>query len=313
VLSGGTALNPEFPWSDLGAHLASSAGVVLACATLSACSASDSTGDASSGSTNTSGSDAATAAGSTGAAGTSAGSTTASTGSTSGTAASGGSVFPPGVTTPRIMIVGDSISAGPGCYKKYLAENLTENGITNYEFVGEYDDDCGGGVRHSAVSCTTSDQYTQATFTVPNCFGDDSFPGMATLVEAHDPDLIMLQLGVNDVWGGSAPVEPILANYATLIEQARAHNPNVVVVVAQIHKIITDDCQNAASTTNAEALVMAIPAWALGVTTAASPVMVADLWTNSDAHEADDCVHPNDAGAQRMGLNWYNALAGILQ
>ncbi|HEU5076176.1 MAG TPA: GDSL-type esterase/lipase family protein, partial [Polyangiaceae bacterium] len=236
-----------------------------------------------------------------------------STADASATSTNGGSPFPQGVTRPRIMIVGDSISAGPGCYKKYLVEHLTENGITNYEFVGEYDDDCGGGVKHSAVSCTTSSQYAEATFTVPNCFGSDAFPGMSTLVQSHDPDLILLQLGVNDVWGGSAPIQPILDNYATLIAQARAHNPNIVVVVAQIHKIVTDNCQNTASTANAEALVMAVPAWAHGVSTLDSPVMVADLWTNSDAHEADDCVHPNDAGAQRMGLNWYNALADVLR
>jgi GDSL-like Lipase/Acylhydrolase family len=211
------------------------------------------------------------------------------------------------------MIVGDSISAGPGCYKKYLVQNLTANGITNYDFVGEYPDDCGGGVMHSAVSCTTSASFTQPTFTVSNCFADTPFPGMATLVETHNPDLIMIQLGVNDVWGGNAPIQPILANYTTLVNQARAHNPNVVVMVAQIHKIITDNCVNAASTTNAEQLVMGVPGWAAGVSTAESPVLVADLWTNSDAHEADDCVHPNEAGAQRMGQNWYTALAGILQ
>jgi len=83
-------------------------------------------------------------------------------------------------------------------------------------------------------------------------------------------------------------------------------------VVAQIHKIITDNCQNMSSTSNAEKLVMAVPEWARKVNTAASPVLVADLWSNSDAHEADDCVHPNDAGARRMGLNWYNALKAIL-
>lgn len=210
------------------------------------------------------------------------------------------------------MIVGDSISAGPGCYKKYLVENLTSNSYAGYEFVGEYEDDCGGGVQHSAVSCTTTDQYTQQSFTVPNCFDSESFPGMATLVENHDPDLIMLQLGVNDVWGGSSPIEPILQNYETLITQARAHNPNIVVMVAQIHKIITDSCQNTASTANAEALVMAVPGWALTVTTDESPVLVADLWTNSDPHEADDCVHPNDAGARRMGQNWFDALSTIL-
>jgi lysophospholipase L1-like esterase len=136
---------------------------------------------------------------------------------------------------------------------------------------------------------------------------------LKTLVSTHNPDLLLLQLGVNDVWGGSAPIAPILANYETLVQQARAHNPRIVVVVAQIHRIITDNCQNAASTTNAENLVKAVPAWAQGVSTAQSPVLVADLWTNSDAHEAADCVHPNEAGARRMGLNWYNALKGILK
>jgi lysophospholipase L1-like esterase len=242
-----------------------------------------------------------------------------SSGATSGGTSAGGAgvggrgaVFPPEVTRPKIMIVGDSISAGPGCYKKYLAQNLTMNGITEYDFVGEYTDDCGGGIRHSAVSCTTSANYTQATFMVPNC-NMNTYPGLATLVATHNPDLIMLQLGVNDVWGGSAPIQPILNNYATLVTQARAQNPRVVVMVAQIHRIITDNCTNMASTTNAEQLVMAIPAWAASQSTADSPVLVADLWTNSDAHEADDCVHPNDAGARKMGTNWYNALAPILR
>jgi hypothetical protein len=222
-----------------------------------------------------------------------------------------GGIFPPGVTAPRIMIVGDSISAGPGCYKKYLLEQLTNNGYSRFEFVGEYTDDCGGGVQHSAVSCTTAANYTMPTFMVTNCF-PDTFPGLATLMTSHDPDLVMLQLGVNDVWGGNTPVDSVLGNYTTLVGQARAHNPGVVLVVAQIHKIITDSCSNAASTTNAQALIEAVPGWADGITTAESPVFVADLWTNSDATEADDCVHPNDAGAQRMGLNWFNALEDIL-
>lgn len=228
-----------------------------------------------------------------------------------GGSAGGGSVFPEGVTV-RIMIVGDSISAGPGCYKKYLLQNLEENGYSRFEFVGEYSDDCGGGVRHSAVSCTTSDNYTEPTFTVPNCFPGEAFPGLATLVATHAPDLLLIQLGVNDVWSGSAPIEPILANYGELVEQARAENPTIVVVVAQIHKIITDNCSNAASTTNAEQLVNAVPTWAQGVSTEQSPVFVADLWTESDPREADDCVHPNEAGAERMGENWFLALQDIL-
>jgi lysophospholipase L1-like esterase len=87
----------------------------------------------------------------------------------------------------------------------------------------------------------------------------------------------------------------------------------VVVLVARIHKIITDNCTNTASTANAERLVLAIPAWAAGLGTPASPVLVADLWTNSEARDSDDCVHPNEAGAQRMAQNWYEALAPILR
>ncbi|HEX7768738.1 MAG TPA: GDSL-type esterase/lipase family protein, partial [Dokdonella sp.] len=188
-------------------------------------------------------------------------------------AAGGPWTFPAGVTKPRLMIVGDSISAGPGCYKKYLLKNLTDNHYSNFEFVGQYSDDCGGGVRHSAVSCSTAEQFTQASFTMPNCSQGTSFPGMSTLMNTHKPDLVMLQLGVNDVWGGRATTA-ILASYATLLQQARAQNGSVVLVVAQINKIRPDCSTSDAVTLRAESLVKAIPAWAAAQSTAKSPVFV---------------------------------------
>jgi lysophospholipase L1-like esterase len=223
-------------------------------------------------------------------------------------------MFPAGVTKPRLMIVGDSISAGPGCYKKQLLKELTDDGYTAFEFVGEYDDDCGGGVKHSAVSCSTSAQYTQASFMVSNCQPGKSFPGLAPLATKHEPDLIMLQLGVNDVWGNT-PTATILSNYETLVEQARAQNPQVVLVVAQIQKIRPDCGSDDSVQKRAEQLVMAVPAWAKQLDTPQSPVFVADLWTTSDWSKAEtlDCVHPNDVGAQRMGTNWFNALKNILK
>jgi len=252
-------------------------------------------------------------AGETASAGSSANAGSSSGGGSSGGAGTGPWTFPTGVTKPKIMIVGDSISAGPGCYKKFLLKDLTDNGYKNLEFIGEYADDCGGGVRHSAVSCSTAEQYTQATFMMPNCRPTETFPGMSTLVAKHNPDLIMLQLGVNDVWN-SKPTADILGNYTKLVTQARANNPNVVLVVAQIQKIRPDCSTDDAITKRAEALVMAVPAWAAQQSTAKSPVFVADLWTNSDWSMAEtlDCVHPNDVGAEKMGMNWYNALKGIL-
>ena len=133
--------------------------------------------------------------------------------------------FPSGVTKPRIMIVGDSISAGPGCYKKYLLQALTDNHYSNFQFVGEYSDDCGGVVRHSAVSCSTAEQYTHDTFMMSNCSVGTTFKGLSGLMTSQKPDLVMLQLGVNDVWGNQS-VNAILASYTTLVQQARAANPS---------------------------------------------------------------------------------------
>jgi lysophospholipase L1-like esterase len=234
----------------------------------------------------------------------------------SGAAGAGGKpwMFPASVTKPRIMIAGDSISAGPGCYKKHLLENLNDNGYSNFEFVGEYTDDCGGVVRHSAVSCSTAEQYTQPTFMMPNCAQDKTFPGMSTLMATHTPDLVMLQLGVNDVWSAK-PVETILGHYATLVAQARAQNPKVALVVAQIHKIAPACTAEDPVTVLAKSLVDAVPVWAQGMSLAESPVFVADLWTKSDwsKTETTDCVHPNELGAQHMGQNWYDALKGVLK
>jgi acyl-CoA thioesterase-1 len=231
-------------------------------------------------------------------------------GSASGTPIA--SPFPSGVTRPRIMIVGDSISAGPGCHKKYLLANLNANGYSNFDFVGEYTDDCGGGVMHGAVSCSTAEQYAQPTFTMPNCFQGTSFPGISALVTEHRPDLVMLQLGVNDVWN-ARPTDAILDSFATLVQQTRDQNPNVVIAIAQIQKIRpTSDANPDAVFARAEQLISALPAWAQTQSQPQSAVFVADLWTASDTTQTTDGVHPDDAGARRMGQSWFDALKSIL-
>jgi hypothetical protein len=221
------------------------------------------------------------------------------------------SPFPSGVMRPQVMIVGDSITAGPGCYKKYLLADLNAAGYTNFDFVGEYSDDCGGGVRHSAVSCSTAQQYTEPTFTLgANCNNLGPFPGLASLVDEYRPDLLMIQLGVNDVWNG-ASIDTILGDYTTLVQQARAQNPSVVVALAQIQQI-SPTGDSGAVFARAEQLITALPAWAQAQSQEQSPVFVADLWTNSNTAQTLDGVHPDEAGAQRMGENWFNALRNIL-
>ena len=202
---------------------------------------------------------------------------------------------------------------GPRVLQKYLLQYLTDNHYSKFQFVGEYSDDCGGVVRHSAVSCSTAEQYTQPTFMMSNCSVGTTFKGLSGLMTSQSPDMVMLQLGVNDVWGGKS-VSAILASYTTLVQQARAANPAVVLAVARIQKIRPNCGDDATLTNQAQALESAVPAWAQQLSTATSPIFTADLWTNSDWSMAEtiDCVHPNDVGAKKMGMNWYNALKTIL-
>ena len=163
------------------------------------------------------------------------------------------------------------------------------------------------------MSCSTAEQYTQPTFMMSNCSVGTTFKGLSGLMTSQSPDLVMLQLGVNDVWGGKS-VSAILASYTTLVQQARAANPAVVLAVARIQKIRPNCSADATLTNQAQALESAVPAWAQQLSTATSPIFTADLWTNSDWSMAEtiDCVHPNDVGAKKMGMNWYNALKTIL-
>jgi len=224
-----------------------------------------------------------------------------------------GRTLPPGLAEPRVMIVGDSVSAGPGCYKKYLAQRLEALHSMRLKFVGEYADDCGSNVRHSAVSCSTAEQYTRAAFTMPNCSQGRAFPGLSTLMTRHRPDIVMLQLGVNDVWGGKT-TEQTLGNYRVLVEQARAYNPRIVVLIAQIQRIRPGCGEDDTVERRAEQLVSSLPGWAELLTRSWSPIYVVDLWTGSDWSRAQttDCVHPNDAGARRMAERWFEALERVL-
>jgi lysophospholipase L1-like esterase len=57
----------------------------------------------------------------------------------------------------------------------------------------------------------------------------------------------------------------------------------------------------------------AIPAWAAGLTTSASPITVVDQWTGFDtATDTYDGVHPNDAGNVKLADKWYPAVAAAI-
>jgi lysophospholipase L1-like esterase len=191
-------------------------------------------------------------------------------------------------TPVRIMPLGDSITGSPGCWRSLLWNQLQDAGYSDIDFVGTL----------NAQSCGF-----QATATADQ----NLLPGW---LAATTPDIVVMHFGTNDVWSSIAP-DTILAAYTKLVDQMRASNPAMKVLVAQLIPINPSSCAECAART--VAFNQRIPAWAQGITTAQSPVTVVDQWTGFDtATDTYDGVHPNASGDAKMAARWYPALSALL-
>ncbi len=210
-------------------------------------------------------------------------------------------IRPAGAATPvRIMPLGDSITGSPGCWRALLWNRLQSGGYTDIDFVGtqppqgcsvSYDGDNEG--HGGALVTAVADQ--------------NQLPGW---LSATHPDIVLMHFGTNDVWSNRA-TGTILAAYGKLVDQMRASNPNMRVLVAQIIPMNPSTCPECAQ--RVVDLNNAIPGWASSKSTAQSPVTVVDQWTGfSTATDTSDGVHPNDSGNLKMSNRWYPALAAAL-
>ncbi|MEV4478847.1 cellulose binding domain-containing protein [Micromonospora coxensis] len=208
---------------------------------------------------------------------------------------------PAAAATPvRIMPLGDSITGSPGCWRSILWNRLQSTGHTDIDFVGTLGPQ-GCGQPHDG------DNEGHGGYLVTNVANQNLLPGW---LAATRPDIVLMHFGTNDVWSNIAPAT-ILAAYSRLVDQMRASNPAMRVIVAKIIPMAPASC--AACGQRAVALNSAIDGWAAGKTTAQSPVVVVDQWTGfSTATDTYDGVHPNAAGDQKMSDRWYPAVVAAL-
>ncbi|MEO3756102.1 cellulose binding domain-containing protein [Streptomyces sp. B6B3] len=204
-------------------------------------------------------------------------------------------------TSTRVMLLGDSITGNNGCWRALLWQHLQTTGYTDVDFVG-----------------TQQNPYCQGSFDIDNeghggfqatgIVRDNQLPGW---LSATDPDIVMMMLGTNDVWG-HLPTSTILNAYTTLLGQMRANNPDVQLIVAQIPAMNPTGCADCAQ--GAVNLNNAIPGWASANSTERSPITVVDQWTGFDtATDTTDGVHPNETtGIQKLESRWYPALTAAL-
>ncbi len=201
----------------------------------------------------------------------------------------------------RIMPLGDSITAGPGCWRALLWDQLQRNGYTDIDFVGSQP---GGGcsVPHDG------DHEGHGGFSATGIADQNQLPPW---LAAARPDVVLMHLGTNDMWGGHIPLDTVLAAYTKLVDQMRANNPAMKILVAKIIPMEPGGCADCPQ--RVVALNNAIPGWAAGKSTARSPITVVDQWTGFNAAtDTNDGVHPIDSGFRKMADRWYPAVATAL-
>jgi lysophospholipase L1-like esterase len=207
-------------------------------------------------------------------------------------------------TPVRIMPLGDSITAGPGCWRAYLWGQLQTAGYTNIDFVGSTSD--GGG-------CNPGFAYDQnheghSGFSVTGIADGNQLPPW---LSAAQPDIIVMHLGTNDMWGGWIPLETKVTALTKLIGQMRAYKANIKLVAAQIIPMNADGCTTCMS--DVIAFNSALANLAANLSTTQSPIYVVDQWTGFDVvADTYDRVHPVTSGFIKMANKFYPAVAQAL-
>ncbi|MBB6474789.1 cellulose binding domain-containing protein [Sphaerisporangium rubeum] len=208
--------------------------------------------------------------------------------------------LPARAATVKIMPLGDSITGSPGCWRALLWNRLVQAGYTGLDFVGTLPPQ-GCGVSYDG------DNEGHGGALVTNVADQNQLPAW---LSATNPDIVLMHFGTNDVWS-NRPTQTILAAYSKLVDQMRANNPRMKILVAKIIPMSVSscpECGNRVISLNAD-----IPAWAAAKSTSASPIVVVDHWTAfSTAQNTYDGVHPNASGDQKMSDAWYPPLKSLL-
>ncbi|OCL13007.1 carbohydrate esterase family 3 protein [Glonium stellatum] len=181
------------------------------------------------------------------------------------------------------------------CWRAYLWQHLQSTGYTNIDFVGSLS---------SSTQCGSPtidyDRHHEghSGFLAIDIANKEQLPGW---LKANPAKIITMHLGTNDIRAGYG-TKDILAAYSTLIDQMRASNPAMKIIVAQIIPMPSNN--SAIMDLNA-----GIPAWAVSKNSTNSPIWVVDQYTgflSSDLRP--DGIHPNDSGDHKMEAKWYPAM-----
>lgn len=245
----------------------------------------------------------------------------------------------------KIMALGDSITDGywtSGGYRKYLYHELEIKGCTNIDMVGakgsdsltfDYNgetityDDNHSGYSGYAIQKMTEKEYREGILeTVQGTWYEDG----KNMIQACDPDIILLQIGTNDILSGyNDGITERLENLVNVILEDMTDPTDILYVstIPDIDAVLRADWLgaygiNAWTSTDEEKeeLMTTVQGYidsynesiynmVLEMQSLGKAVKFADINSVVDYKEdLYDGVHPNEQGYENMGRYWANLL-----
>jgi lysophospholipase L1-like esterase len=212
-----------------------------------------------------------------------------------------------GVT--RIMPLGDSIARG-WCgsayrwgYRKPLYDTLTSGGYS-FDFVGSSAEGSFPDPNHEGHDGWRADEILNGRTSDPNAGKLENW------LIAHQPDVVLLHIGTNDITGGDQDANEVNDILDVIDDYEADSNESVMVILALIINRRVDSPPTKRSQTtqfNNDVNAMALNRIANG-----DDIIIVDMENalsyNVGVDMADE-VHPNDSGYAKMADVWYNALA----
>lgn len=195
----------------------------------------------------------------------------------------------------RVMPMGDSITSGTNSttgagYRALLLNHIKVTGnYPNVVFVG-------------SVSSTTGAHEGHPGWTILSMINS-----VNSWMASHDPDLVYLQAGTNDVGAGATP-EEIAGRMKLLIDRILAHSATVRLIVGDLmipNNSIAMDRQSVAAQRYNALLPQVVANAGPRVSLARMSRAVAGLLLS-------DKVHPNNVGYERMAWVWWRCTGPLL-
>lgn len=195
----------------------------------------------------------------------------------------------------RIMPLGDSITDGhgwPGGYRIKLWQYFQTNG-KSVDFVGSLSNGPAslGDTHHEGHSGWTIDEITDIA---------------AARVTTHQPHIVLLHIGTNDIFG---PPVNLIPKLEALLDVIATTRPTTHIIVSSLFPLTpTWNSNQRLEVYNADIPGLVAAKAALG-----RPISFVDIYSAvSQSDLSDDKIHPSLTGYDKMAGVWWGALAPML-